>query len=157
MSESEKPTAKSARGAKRGEKSAPSRNTGKKLSTVDAKTAAAKSAFLRALLTDDVFTVLAASRKTGTEPTTHYRWIKNDPEYAQAVEDALELITQRLEQKAGERAAGIGVKQPSDILMMFLLNGRRPDVYRPQAKGEFRGKGGEVVKFTLSLGDGGAL
>jgi hypothetical protein len=96
---------------------------------------------------EKVFTVLEASRITGIEPSTHYRWVKADEEYNRMTNEVMELITQRLEQRASERAYGINVKAPSDLLMMFLLNGRRPDVYRPKTKVEL--SGGVTVKELL--------
>lgn len=118
------------------------------------RTRAAKVRMLKALIDPTVFTVMAAARLADIAPKTHYAWIKEDKEYEQLAQEAYEIQTQNLEQKAGERAAGIGVKTPSDYLMTFLLQSRRPEAYRSIAKGELKGKGGESVTFTLHLGDG---
>lgn len=116
-----------------------------------------KARMLKALRRDDVFTIKKACEIAGVDPTCHYDWLKADKGYELAVVEAVELQVQRLEQSANERAVGINVKAPSDLLTMFLLNAKRPAIYRPQARASFEGGDGRVT-FTLSLGDaGGAL
>lgn len=136
--------------------SIPADPTPKKVPEVVAKkTAARKARMLTAMLDEDVFTVRTACKRADIDPTTHYDWLKVDKVYAMRIDEAIEQQVQRLEQSAHERAVGIGVKAPSDLLTMFLLNAKRPAVYRPAVKGSFEGKNGEVVTFSLSLGDAG--
>ncbi len=114
-----------------------------------------KALVIKAMLREDVFTIRKACEIAGVDPTCHYDWIKVDRAYEIQIADAIELQVQRLEQSANERAVGVGVKAPSDLLTMFLLNAKRPAVYRPAVKGTIEGKDGQAVTFTLSLGDAG--
>lgn len=98
------------------------------------KTESDKSRVLKAMIDQAVFTVRAACELANVGYTTFYAWKKDDAEFATAAAEAEELQTQNLEQRAGERAMGIRVKHPSDLLMMFLLNGRRPEKYRQNSK-----------------------
>lgn len=117
---------------------------------VGLKTASAKKRIIEALISPEIFTVRAACEKAGVHFWTHYEWLKTDPEYKEECEKAYELQTQNLEQEAARRALGVGCKQPSDMLMMFLLNGRRPDVYKRGINGS---DAPVLVQFTLNLGD----
>jgi hypothetical protein len=102
---------------------------------------ARKGEVIAALLLDDVFTVREACRRCIPElsSATYYRWFNEDDEFKAAAEECYELITQRLEQEAHQRAMGMGVKVPSDMLMMFLLNAKRPEVYAHRTKLEHSG------------------
>ena len=114
-----------------------------------------KARVIKAMLREDVFTIRKACELADVHPTCHYEWIKSDRGYEIAIADAIELQVQRLEQAANERAVGIGTKLPSDLLTVFLLNAKRPAIYRPAVKGTIEGKDGQSVTFTLSLGDAG--
>jgi hypothetical protein len=111
------------------------------------RTKAGKVRMIKAMLQDHVFTIRKACEVADVDFTTHYAWIKEDESYKDAIAAATEQQVQRLEQAANERAAGIGVKQPSDILTIFLLNAKRPDVYRPKTKIEH--SGGISIKELL--------
>lgn len=104
------------------------------------QTASSKSRVLNAMIDPKVFTVRAACEVADVAFKTFYNWKHDDADFAAAVAEAEELQTQNLEQRAGERAMGINVKHPSDLLMMFLLNGRRPSMYRQNSKVEHSGK-----------------
>lgn len=85
-----------------------------------------------------------AASAAGVDRTQHYRWL-DDPEYAVAFEHARATAADRLEREAVRRAV-VGVEEPiyykgqqvgtqlrySDTLLMFLLNGWRPEVYTRQ-------------------------
>ena len=116
---------------------------------------AAKARMIKAMLDEDIFTVRYAAKRAKVHPTTHYDWLKVDPAYKLAIDECIENQIQRLEQSANERAVGIGIKTPSDLLTVFLLNAKRPSVYRPAVKGTVGGKDGQTITFTLSLGDAG--
>ena len=104
-----------------------------------AATVAAKGTFLQAFIR--VGTVTVASEKTGTSRSTHYMWMQNDPDYAEAFADAKVQATELLETEARRRALN-GVQryyqgQPipdareySDVLLMFLLKSLKPEKYR---------------------------
>jgi len=75
--------------------------------------------------------------------TTHYDWLKNDPEYVLDFADAELQAGEHLEQEARRRAVE-GVEKPvfyqgkqcgtireySDTLLIFLLKGAMPEKYR---------------------------
>jgi hypothetical protein len=93
-------------------------------------------AFLAAL--PEAFGVIVtAAEAAGVDRRCHSNWIKN-PEYREAFEEAFEAGTQKLEAAAIERASRKA--KPSDILLIFMLKARRPDVYRDNVKHEHTGK-----------------
>jgi hypothetical protein len=118
-----------------------------------------KRAMLAALARTGV--VVEACRAAKVGRTSHYAWLKEDPQYAAAVEDAMEQAADLLEAEARLRATE-GVEEPiigrvgkdqdgvittvrkkSDTLLIFLLKGRRPEVFRERA--EVRHTGGVNV------------
>ena len=96
---------------------------------------------------------LAAYRETGNITRAalmakvsrgrHYDWLEQGKAYSEAFEDAQEHAVETLEEEARRRAM-FGVEQPvfykgevcgsvrkySDVLLIFLLKGLRPEVYR---------------------------
>ena len=117
---------------------------GTRVSAKDAassKTATRKARFLEAFMRDA--TVFHAARAASIDRGTHYAWLKNDPEYARAFSDAEEEAVQNLEAEARRRAVE-GVDKPvfyrgqaigkirdySDLLLIFLLKAKRPELYR---------------------------
>lgn len=97
--------------------------------------------FLKAFA--ELGTVAAASVKSGVEDVSHYRWLKSSAAYRKAYAQAEERSISRLEAEAIRRASE-GTKDPvfyagskcgditrySDVLLIFLLKAKRPDVYR---------------------------
>jgi len=97
--------------------------------------------FLRLLA--EGHTVKYAAATVGLSRETFYTWRSQDDAFKKAWEEAWEAGTQALEEEARRRAAE-GVDRPvyqqgklvgvvreySDTLLIFLLKGRRPDVYR---------------------------
>lgn len=82
-----------------------------------------------------------AASVVGCNKTTVYNHRKSDPEFAAEWEEALEAGTEALEQEARRRAMGWEeerwtkdgshtVHKHSDLLLIFLLKARRPEVYR---------------------------
>lgn len=73
----------------------------------------------------------------------HRRWLRQDPQYAEAWSDAQAALADSLEEEAIRRARD-GIERPvyqgglqvgntteySDQLLMFLLKGMRPEKYR---------------------------
>jgi hypothetical protein len=88
-------------------------------------------------------TVAAASKVAGVGRRTHYDWLEADAGYADRFKDAEEEVTEALEAEARRRAVA-GVEEPvhyqgervdtirrySDVLLIFLLKARRPNIYR---------------------------
>jgi hypothetical protein len=73
------------------------------------KKSANKLAFLAAYRT--LGTVLTAARAAGTARTSHYEWLRDDPEYAAAFEQANEDFIESLEASVIESATR-GIEEP---------------------------------------------
>lgn len=71
--------------------------------------------------------VASACRAQRISRQTYYTWLKEDPDFAAAARDAIEIGTDLLEDEAKRRAVGLS---GSDTLLIFLLKARRPDKYR---------------------------
>lgn len=93
------------------------------------------------------YPVVRAAKRCNVSPSLVYERRQADPEFAAAWDEALEQGTQVLEEEARRRAVEGVTKEKgiyyrgdligteieieySDTLLMFLLKGRRPDVYR---------------------------
>jgi hypothetical protein len=90
----------------------------------------------------------SAAEAAGIGRATAYKWRSEDPEFAQAWNDAVMEGIDRLEDEAYRRAVNgvlkpvyqggkkVGhIRQYSDGLMALLLRGRRPEVYaRPEER-----------------------
>ena len=88
--------------------------------------------------------VMLAARGAGVNRTTPYLLRKNDAAFAQAWEEADEAATQTLEAEAWKRARG-----GSDRLLLFLLQARRPQTYRTNARVELAGDGGGPIQTMV--------
>jgi hypothetical protein len=88
-----------------------------------------KEAFLDLLA--DGQTVMAAAEEVQVPRRTIYSWRAADHDFAAAWELAYEQGTDKLERVAQERAIN-----GSDLLLIFLLKGRRPHVYRDNVRHE---------------------
>lgn len=121
-----------------------------------------KNAFLNAFVACG--TITKACKHARVSRPTHYKWLKDDPDYADAFAHAEEMAADTLEQEAWRRATGytepiffrgepVGeVKKYSDVLLMFLLRGARPDKYKDRAGAEISGKNGPI-EIELKWGD----
>ncbi len=98
------------------------------------------------------YSVSHASTAARINRQTAYAHRDRDPAFAAAWEAALDAGTQALEDEAVRRATS-GDK-PSDVLLIFLLKARRPDVYRDRI--EHTGAGGGPVEVKLSFDPGAA-
>ena len=109
---------------------------------------------------------LAAYRETGNVKlacesgrvgrSSHYRWLEQDPDYAEEFEQAQKDAVDVLEAEARRRAvegweekvgwykgqAGGTVRRYSDTLLIFLLKGAAPEKYRERL--EVRGALGKI-------------
>jgi len=107
--------------------------------------------------------ITAVARLLGVAPSSVYKAKAEDPEFAAAVNEALEIGVDTLEEEAMRRAVD-GVLEPvwfqgmeaghvrkySDALLQTLLKAKRPRQYNPGAKVEV--DTGEKVKLTINLG-----
>lgn len=82
-------------------------------------------AFLRAFVM--IGTIMGAAKTANCSPSSHYETWMKDEVYRAAFARALEMNTDSLEQVAIERA-----RKSSDLLLIFLLKARKPDIYREQ-------------------------
>ena len=102
---------------------------------------ARKKAFLAAF--EELGTIKHAAATVPIDPSRHTEWMKLDPAYKEAFEKVKELAADSLVREARRRAVDgweepvfqkgiqVGVtRKYSDILLMFLLKGARPHVYR---------------------------
>jgi hypothetical protein len=76
-----------------------------------------------------------AARELGFSYNVLKRRCDSDPAFAERYAEANEMATQLLEQVARERAV-----KHSDLLMIFLLKARRPDIYRDNIKHSHEGQ-----------------
>ena len=88
--------------------------------------------------------VMLSARGAGVDRTTPYLMRKNDQTFAAAWDEADEAATQSLEAEAWKRARG-----GSDRLLLFLLQARRPQTYRTNARVELAGDGGGPVQTMV--------
>jgi hypothetical protein len=86
--------------------------------------------------------VTRAAAGAGVGRRTVYDWRKADAEFAQAWDEAWEQGTDLLEEVALERAVN-----GSDLLLIFLLKGRRPQRYRDNVRHEVD------ARLTVSVED----
>jgi transposase-like protein len=124
---------------------------------------AKKRAFLEAFA--DTGNVSAAARAADVGRRTHYDWLKKDKDYKAAFEAAVEDAADALELEARARALGeqdpvfnkagelVGHrKKASDLLMIFLLKGLRPEKYAQQHVVAGKGKGGAILLEHIVAG-----
>lgn len=117
-----------------------------------------KKAFLAALA--ETGNVSRAAEVAGVDRRTHYRWLKEDEDYAERASDAMDQAADYLEGEARRRATeglrqykfdkGVPILHPvtkepyyehsySDTLLIFLLKGARPEKYRDRQQVEHSG------------------
>lgn len=108
-------------------------------------------------------TVRDAARTACVARCTAYRWRDDDPEFAEAWDDAIDAGTELMEREAIRRGMS-GVSKPvfhkgqvcghlqeySDTLLIFMLKARRPHVYRERATFEHTGKDGKELPAPVS-------
>jgi hypothetical protein len=100
-----------------------------------------RDAFLAAYRKIGVITT--AAEAAGIHRRSHFLWMKNSEAYRKSFEEAEDAATEVLEREAWLRATvgreedvwhggqKVGtVRKPSDLLLIFLLKSKRPDVYR---------------------------
>lgn len=101
-----------------------------------------RTAVLDALAAGD--TVQAACDAVGIGKRSFYDWRHADPDFDAAVETALDQGAEPLLDEARRRAL-----DGSDVLLMFLIKGRRPR-YRESYKHEVSGPNGAPLVITFA-------
>jgi hypothetical protein len=123
-----------------------------------------KGAFLQALASG--LSVTRAADQAAVGRATVYGWRKSDAAFSSAWDDALEASADLLEDEARRRAVEgveenvyyggkpVGVvRKYSDSLLVMLLKGRRPAIYRDRLSAEVSGPdGGPVVMSDQERG-----
>ncbi len=94
--------------------------------------------------------VSAAAAAISISRNSMYAWRTKDEAFAKAWDEAIEAGTDTLEDEAVRRA-----KAGSDTLLIFLLNGRRPEKFKHRS--ELTGKNGGPVEITINRKDARAL
>jgi hypothetical protein len=93
-----------------------------------------------------------ASTASNIDRRSHYRWLENDEAYAENFAEAEKEAIEKLEAEARRRASE-GYEEPvfykgevcgtvrkySDVLLMFLLKGLKPDMYKDRTHTEISG------------------
>jgi len=131
--------------------------------------AARKAAFLKELARRA--NVSAAARQAKIDRQTAYNWYKNDPDFAAAWDEAVEVAVDGLENEAWRRAAAgtlepvfqkgekVGtIRRYSDSLMITLLKAHRPEKFKARTANEHSGPGGAPLNMppvTVYLPDNG--
>lgn len=107
----------------------------------------------------EVGVISQACKIVGIQNTRHYEWLSNDPTYPERFAAAHERAIDVLETEARRRAIE-GVEKPtgwykgepggivreySDVLLIFLLNGARPEKYRHRH--EITGRNGGPIQI----------
>lgn len=107
------------------------KNRGKKLSTVTRKRMMVEA------MKQTLHNVTAATRHLGISRTQHYKWLKDDPEYREQIEESLEVSLDFAEAKLRELIA----KGNTRAIIFFLESkgksrgyGLKNHNYRPEAK-----------------------
>ncbi|MEJ0017521.1 MAG: hypothetical protein WDN25_13340 [Acetobacteraceae bacterium] len=114
------------------------------------------AAFLEALANSA--NVSASCTAAGIARSSAYEWRASDPAFKAAWDEAVELGLDALEDEAirrgrdgvekpvyqGGKAVGT-VREYSDTLLMFMLNGRRPERFRRNVSAEIAGKNGGPI------------
>lgn len=103
--------------------------------------------------------VSAAAKKAKVDRATPYRWREDDPDFASAWDEAIEVAVDSLEDEAWRRAA-TGTLEPvfqkgekvgairrySDMLMVTLLKAHRPEKFKDRSQNELTGPGGAPLQ-----------
>jgi hypothetical protein len=121
-----------------------------------------RNKFLKALAESGIVGV--AIKAAGICRDTAYLWRKDDSDFAQAWDEALEQATEKLEAEAYRRAHD-GVLKPvfqngqevgqireySNTLLIFLLKAQRPEKYRDNAKVELSGPNNGPIPLSHQI------
>jgi len=106
--------------------------------------------------------VTAAAKAAGYSRKHFYELRNNDPEFAEAWQDALNQSLDTAEGELYRRAVrGVvkkiyyqdkhidTVREYSDTLLIFLLKSHKPEVYRETVRNELTGKDGDSIPIVV--------
>lgn len=108
-------------------------------------------------------TITGAAKHAGVDPNYHYKWLECDPEYQAEFKIAYLRASEALVAEARRRAKD-GVEEPtgwykgepggfvkkySDALLMFLIKGAFPDIYKDRH--EHTGKNGGPIEVQSTV------
>lgn len=110
----------------------------------------------------DVGNIRDAAQVAGIDRSTHYAWLRDDLDYRQRFATAESDAADLLEREARRRAV-VGVEEAvyykgqqvgavrkySDVLLIFLLKGLRPEKYRERYQHEHSGPGGGAIPVDV--------
>ncbi len=103
--------------------------------------AASKAAFLAAF--SRCASVTASAKRVRLDRSNHYQWMRDDPTYAKAFEATRTEAADALEDEASRRAfAG------SDVLLIFLLKGLKPEKYRERTEVQLKDSEGLLQRLA---------
>jgi hypothetical protein len=120
------------------------------MATTPETTAENKRRFLEEYL-EKYGNVAAASKVVGINRRTYYAWREADPEFALAIDDALEDVKDNLESQL--ILVGTGAKKGNPIGLIAVLNARAKD--RGYSRHEISGpNSGAIVFEVVNLASG---
>ena len=90
--------------------------------------------------------IRSASRAIKMDRTNHHLWMKDNSVYQEAFHLAELEAGEYLEELAMSRA-----QAGSDVMIIFMLKGKKPDVYRERSSVDFKGDLKHGGKITLSV------
>lgn len=108
-------------------------------------------------------TITGAAKFAGIDPAYHYRWLEQDPDYPQMFKTAHLYAGEALIEE-GRRRALEGIEEPtgwykgqpggfvrrySDALLIFLIKGAFPDIYKDRH--EHTGKNGGPIEVQSTV------
>ena len=120
---------------------------------------AKKRAFLAAYA--ECGTITGAVESACCDRTSHYHWLKTDPDYVEAFHLAHEMAIDAHEDEASRRALGWDetrytddgrsyvIRKYSDTMLIFRLKALRPEKYRETAKRDERQDISDLLKAVL--------
>lgn len=107
-----------------------------------------KAAFLAAIETWP--SIRSACTAIGISRTSHYEWLRDDPEYVTAFEQAIKRGDDSLRDEAYERAQ---MRDRGEVMLIVMLKARFPNEFRERWSGELTGKDGEPLKIDVATVD----
>ncbi len=94
-------------------------------------------------------TITAGAKYAKIHRQRVYDWEKSDATFKRELEQAKDMVADSLEQVAIRRA-----KAGSDTMLIFLLKGYRPEVFRESTEHIVKGAGGQPITIRVIYGDG---
>lgn len=90
-----------------------------------------------------------AAEAAGVNRRTVWRWMKTDPEFRADMRDALEALTDEIEEKLADRAKGDG--KDAVFAATVWLNTHRRHIYKPETVHEKIGAGPITINVNVAI------